>query len=411
MKRVRISAGVIAACCAVIALAACGSSDDDESTGATGGRGGASAPGVTASTIKLGVSDGLTGLGAAQCGPMADGQKAWFKHVNDQGGVEGRKIEYTVLDDGLDPTRAAANARRLVQQEGVFALMGSCSGAGNGAIVPYAEAQKVPFVAPYGGTIEQIDPHKEWVFSTFPLYETQLATMVNWAFDKNGPGSAIGLSYTDTPLWQQQVVKAVEDGGGKYLGMISFKVGQPSFGSEVLKIKAQNPDYILFNGSATDAARLVKEMARINYRPGKLILSTGVMADQGYVSGTSGSFADGLSAAASPFVLPSDPVVADCAKALGIPQSKLNSFQIYGCSSAQIMVAALTKAGKDLTRDQLRDVLTNGFDADVPGLAGGKATSAADNILSHALKVVGVKDHQLAYVQDEAVEAAVYGAK
>jgi ABC-type branched-subunit amino acid transport system substrate-binding protein len=262
-------------------------------------------------------------------------------------------------------------------------------------------------VAPYGGTIAQIVPHKDWIFSTFPLYETQLATMVKWAFQAKGKGSAVGLSYTNTPLWSGQVVKAVTDGGGTDLGLISFKVGQPSFATELIQIKQKNPDYVLFNGSSTDAARLVKEMERQAYRPGKLILSTAVMADVSYVSGVGSAYADGLSAAASPFVLPSDNAVGDCEKALKVAKGSLNSFQIYGCVSAAIMVKALQKAGADLSRDKLRASLSSGFNAQIPGLAG-PAKSAGDNILSHDLKIVGVTNQQLAYTQPNAITVPVY---
>ena len=80
-------------------------------------------PGVDDQKVLLGGSNALTGAVAAVCAPTSYGTKAWFDKVNRDGGVQGRKIEYNLLDDAFSSQRALANARRLVQQDNVFAIL------------------------------------------------------------------------------------------------------------------------------------------------------------------------------------------------------------------------------------------------------------------------------------------------
>ena len=100
-------------------------------------------PGVTASTILIGGSGPLSGPEVAYAGTMI-GAKAYFDYVNSLGGVNGRKIEYRYLDDGYDPSRTVQNARRLAQQDGVFAMFNIVGTEQNLAVRPFLNALKVP---------------------------------------------------------------------------------------------------------------------------------------------------------------------------------------------------------------------------------------------------------------------------
>ena len=113
-----------------------------------GGGGGGSDPGITDKEIKLGGSYPFSGPASAYRA-IADGAKAQFEFVNSQGGVDGRKINFQTLDDAYEPPKAVANARRLIEQEQVFALFNTLGTPNNLAIWDYVNEQKVPqaFVA------------------------------------------------------------------------------------------------------------------------------------------------------------------------------------------------------------------------------------------------------------------------
>ncbi len=112
-------------------------------------------PGVTDTTIILGGSNAMTGPVAAVCAPASFGAKAWFDKVNRDGGVQGRKIEYNVLDDAFSAQRAVSNARRLVQQDNAFAIFGGCASPTSAAILQYVAGQpEVPYLFPWAAMNE-----------------------------------------------------------------------------------------------------------------------------------------------------------------------------------------------------------------------------------------------------------------
>ena len=382
--RSRLAFGLAVPAVLALALAGCGSDGSSEANG------GGSGP------ILVGATQGITGVGAASCGPIAKAQEAWLDHVNSEGGVNGRTFEYKLKDDGFDPTRSVSNARALLTRDHVMTLLGGCSSGTTAALVPFAEQNKIPYIAPYGSVPELFSPPKDYSFGLFPAYESQFGALIDWAYKDLGPGSVMGVTFsTNEDLYQKDVIDKVEGAGQQYLGGITFKIGQSSFSSEVLQLKEKNPDYIVFAGAATDATNLVKEMARQDWRPGKMILSMGTMADDVYAS-SAGDAAEGISVAGSPFILTDDPAAAPCADALGIPQSDLTSFNLFGCASADILVEAVRQLGDDVSSESLAALMRSGFSADIPFIAGGKAQSAPDHILNPNLLPVTVMGGKLA---------------
>src|SRR5829696_8203022 len=131
-----------------LTLLASGCGRGDEGGGGGGGGGGGSDPGITDKEIKLGGSYPFSGPASAYRA-IADGAKAQFEFVNSKGGVDGRKINFQTLDDAYEPPKAVQNARRLIEQEKVFALFNTLGTPNNLAIWDYVNQQKVPqlFVA------------------------------------------------------------------------------------------------------------------------------------------------------------------------------------------------------------------------------------------------------------------------
>lgn len=127
--------------CAVALLAACGQSTSTTNT--------ASAPGITASEIKIGSTQPLTGPAAPGYSEIAPAANAYFQYVNAHGGVFGRKITYDYLDDGYNPTTTSSVTRKLVLEDKVFAIFNALGTPTHLAVVDYLNTEKVPdlFVA------------------------------------------------------------------------------------------------------------------------------------------------------------------------------------------------------------------------------------------------------------------------
>src|SRR5262245_7443044 len=108
-------------------------------------------PGITASTIVFGQSAPLSGANAELGNDIRNGALAYFRKVNEAGGVHGRRLELVTLDDANQVPRAEANTRELVEQKQVFALFGYASATLSRPALPIVEKQGVPFLAPFTG--------------------------------------------------------------------------------------------------------------------------------------------------------------------------------------------------------------------------------------------------------------------
>lgn len=109
------------------------------------------AQGVTATAISIGQSAPLSGANAELGQDIRNGALAYFKKINDAGGVNGRKVELVTIDDANDVKRAGANTQKLIEQDGVFALFGYASATLSRPALPFVQQHKVPFVHPFTG--------------------------------------------------------------------------------------------------------------------------------------------------------------------------------------------------------------------------------------------------------------------
>src|SRR3954468_8854061 len=185
----RIPVLVLAALALVVA--SCGR-DSDDGGGGTGG-GGSSDPGITDTSIKLGGSIPQSGPASAYAA-IAKAIQGYFKMVNEAGGVNGRKVEWITYDDGYDPAKAVTNAKKLVEQDKVFALFNTLGTANNVAIWDYTNQKKVPqlFVAT-GATVFGADIAKHpWTIGWQPSYRSE-ATVYAEYLKKSKPNAKVAI--------------------------------------------------------------------------------------------------------------------------------------------------------------------------------------------------------------------------
>ena len=134
-------------------------------------------PAWAADPIRIGSSGPLSGSLSLLGQGVRDGMEVYIDYVNEQGGVNGRKIELIVEDDGYDPMRSLASAKKLVEQDKVVALLSPDGTPGVAAMVPYAQEQKVPIIAPYAFSHTLTTPTKRFVFTTLPEVRVQAALL------------------------------------------------------------------------------------------------------------------------------------------------------------------------------------------------------------------------------------------
>jgi branched-chain amino acid transport system substrate-binding protein len=355
-------------------------------------------PGVDDKTVKLGGSNAMTGAVAAVCAPTTYGAKAWFDKVNRDGGVQGRKIDYTVLDDAYSAQRALANARRLVEQDNVFAIFGGCATATSAAILQYVQGQpEVPYLFPWAGMSELTEPTKKNVFALLPSYVFQVKAMLPYTISKASPkpktGGILMMNVPGVEDMRKATREVYAQNGIQLVYDELFEVNIPDHTPYILQLKAKNPDIVLFGDSAAGAAKMFLTMKRQGWHPGAGFGVATLTAEQ--FLDPVGDYADGWLSAAGVVSPPSTPEAKECNDALkaSYPEQKPNHFTMFGCLAAKIMVEAMNRAGKNLTRAGLIDALEkmNNFETKISGPI---TFTATDHMGTAAVVPFGIKSGQ-----------------
>jgi ABC-type branched-subunit amino acid transport system substrate-binding protein len=323
---------------AALLLAACESSDGGSSPSAGAGAGRNDTAGVTDSTIALSSSQTLSGPGAASCKGITDAAAKWFEHVNSTGGVQNRKIDYTVLDDGYDPSRAIANVRTLEPKN--FAMVGACGSTTAAAIYKQLSSKGMPFLFPINGVGTLVKPATPGMFQVQPLYEDEVATLIAYGYGESGKGSVYTVV---NPLGSYQAVidrskTVAEANGGTFVGSSSTALGTADYTPIALKIKQAKPDYVLMSMGGSDYAKLINALVAQDAMPAKLAM--GVSANGAFVNAYDQSAAAKIRFAS----LEKLPLAADseCGKVLAdSPALAGDPSAIGGCAIAQLITTAM----------------------------------------------------------------------
>jgi branched-chain amino acid transport system substrate-binding protein len=355
-----------------LALAACGRDEEEE------GDGGAD-PGITDESIKLGGSYPFSGPASAYRS-IAEGAKAHFEYVNANGGVDGRKIEFLTLDDAYEPPRAVENARRLIQQEEVFALFNTLGTPNNAAIWDYVNEQEVPhlFVAT-GASLwgADIDGHP-WTIGWQPDYVTESQVYADF-LEKEKPDAKVAVLYQNDAFGEDLLngfKEAIKGTKVKIVAEESYEVTDPTVSSQVAKLADSGADAFLNITTPKFSAQAIAAVAKLGWKPLHILNNVG--ASKALVLQPAGlENAQGI-VSTSYYMDPEDPQWADdpamkeydAAMKKYAPRANPDDpFHIFGWGAASTMVEAL-EGMKEPTRKALMDSVRN-LDMEVPILLPG----------------------------------------
>ncbi len=317
-------------------------------------------PGVTDVEVTLGTSTPLSGPAAAW-GSTARGMEAWAAHVNEQGGVHGRKIRLVVKDDGYVPGRAVANVTEM--KDSVFAVVGLLGTAIVGAAKDVAIGAKTPLVAPFGNARIFVREPREnmrgvFVINTdYPPEGEFLAThaaralgvkkiAVFYQNDEYGKGGLDGVK------------KAAAATGAQVVGEVSYELSDRALGTHALKLKESGADAVILYPTTTHGALILKEMASHGYRP--TVLASFTLADP-LMFTLAGELWEGVYVNVAGQVGPL--TAPEAARAIDIlvrnePRLKGKEYAgLYGAVSMMLAVEGLKRAGRDVTREKFIEAL------------------------------------------------------
>ena len=193
----------------------------------------ADGPGVTAREVKIGAWLPLTGPAAIHGTYLGNGSNAYYNMVNDNGGVNGRMIKLLVEDTDRDPQKTVAGARKLVERDEIFAIVGPFGNAQSAATFEYLlEEQKVPLLNVYGGQTVWYDPPKPYLYGSMVVYEDQNYALGRWMAKE---GAENILIVHNDPAAYEQVAQHFEPG---------IKSFNPNATVNFMSVKLNTSDYV-----------------------------------------------------------------------------------------------------------------------------------------------------------------------
>jgi branched-chain amino acid transport system substrate-binding protein len=346
--------------------------------------------GATDTEIKIGNIMPYSGPASAY-GVIGKTEEAYFRKINAEGGINGRKISFVSYDDGYSPPKTVEQARKLVESDEVLLIFNSLGTAMNSAIQKYMNAKKIPQLFVATGATKWNDPKEfPWTMGWQPNYQSETQIYAKYIL-KEYPNAKIAVMYQNDD-YGKDYLKGLKDGlGAKAATMIvaeeSYETSEPTIDTHIVKLKSTNADVFINVASPKFAAQAIKKMAEVQWKPthflnnvsgsiGGVITPAGPENAQGIIS--SAYLKD-----------PTDPQWKNDAgmKAWNefldkyFPEAnRTDASVIYGYTVTQTLVHVLKQCGDNLTRENVMKQAAGITDLELGGLLPGIKvnTSATD---------------------------------
>jgi ABC-type branched-subunit amino acid transport system substrate-binding protein len=319
--------------------------------------------GATDTEIKIGNIMPYSGPASAY-GVIGKTEAAYFKKINDAGGINGRKINFISYDDAYSPPKTVEQARKLVESDEVLFVFNSLGTPPNSAIQKYMNSKKVPQLFVATGATKWNDPKDfPWTMGWQPNYQSESRIYAKYLL-KEKPDAKIAILFQNDD-YGKDYVKGLKDGlGAKAASMIviedGYETSEPTIDNHIVKFKSTDAN-VFFNVTTPKfAAQAIKKMAEIGWKPLHLLNNVSssigsVMQPAGYENGQGIISAAYLKDVADP-QWANDPGMKEFLAFLDkdFPEgNKLDGSVIVGYGVAQTLVQVLKQCGDNLTRENV----------------------------------------------------------
>jgi ABC-type branched-subunit amino acid transport system substrate-binding protein len=346
--------------------------------------------GATDTEIKIGNIMPYSGPASA-LGVIGKTEAAYFKKINAEGGINGRKIIFISYDDAYSPPKTVEQARKLVESDEVLFILNPLGTPSNSAIQKYMNEKKVPQLFVQTGATKWNDPKQfPWTMGWSPNYQSEGRIYAKYIL-KERPTGKIGILYQNDD-YGKDYVKGIRDGlGAKAASMIvgeeSYETTTPTIDSHVVALKSVGADIFISITTPKFAAQSIKKVAELGWKP--LFILNGVGASTGTVMKPAGLENSQNIISATYQKDPTDPQWKDdtgirnfdAFLAKYFPEGNREDLNIVtGYDVAQTMVHVLTECGDDLTRAKIMKEAASIKSLQLEGLLPGVTinTSATD---------------------------------
>jgi len=227
-------------------------------------------PGVSDTEIKLGQSTPLSGPASAFGAGAGRAVVGYFEMLNEQGGINGRKISFTQLDNAYSAPKAVEQSRKLVEDIGVLAEVGTIGTVPNVAIQKYLNSKQVPQLFITAGGRRFNDPKTfPWTVPLYPDFETEGRVIAKYIL-KAKPDAKIGVLYQNDD-YGKDYVRGLRAGLGakssQIITEVSYELADPTIDSQVVQLKAAGVDTLVEQSSAKAAAQTIRKVHELGWSP------------------------------------------------------------------------------------------------------------------------------------------------
>ncbi len=320
-------------------------------------------PGASDATIRIGQTMPYSGPASAY-GTIGKAQAAYFRMINERGGIGGRRIEFLSLDDGYNPAKAVEMTRRLVEHDRVLLVFGTLGTPSNSAIRAYLNDRHVPQLFVASGASKWNDPRRfPWTMGGQPDYRTEARIYAQHIL-RTRPDARIGVLYQDDDFGKDYLSGLREGLGARAEPMIvaeaSYQVGDPTIDSQITLLQGAGANVFVNVTTPKFAAQAIRKAYDIGWRPQQYLASVSVSVNSVM---RSAGFDKGVGIVSSAYLMtPGDAEWAD-APAMRewrewmrkyYPAGDASDYlNVYGYVTAQILAQVLRQAGDELTRENV----------------------------------------------------------
>jgi len=337
--------------------------------------------GVSDTEIKVGNVMPYSGPASAYAA-IGKTEAAYFKMVNDQGGINGRKINFVSYDDGFAPPKTVEQVRKLVEADDVYVLFNIVGTAGNAAVQKYLNQKKVPHIFISSGAARFDDPDQfPWSMAWWPGFKSEAKIYAKY-IQEHYPDKTIGVLYQNDDSGKDYLAGFHEAFGSAYSKKIvielPYEITAPTVDSQVVQIKSANVDIFINLGTPKFAAQAIKKVAEMGWKPIQFLGNASASTSTTMTAAGIDAARDIVSAVY--FKDTSDPQWRndDAVKEFRAFMAKYypdgdqeNGTTVFGYGAAKAFVEVLSKCGDNLTRDNIMKQMTSldmTIDVYLPGI-------------------------------------------
>jgi branched-chain amino acid transport system substrate-binding protein len=361
--------------------------------------------GVTDTEIKIGNVEAYSGPASAY-GIIGKTEEAYFKMINEQGGINGRKINFISYDDGYSPPKTVEQIRKLIESDEVFLVFNALGTPTQTAVQKYHNSKKVPQLFLATGASKWNDPKDfPWTMGFQPSYRVEARIFGKYIL-KAKPDAKVAIFYANDDFGKDYLVglkEVLDKSTAKIVAEESYETTEPSIDSHIVKLKDTGADVFVNISTPKFAAQAIKKIAELGWKP--MHVMTDVSISIGAVMKPAGFEASEGVLSAGYLKDASDPQWKDDAgmkKFMAfvdkyMPGANISDANlVYGYAAAQTMVQVLKQSGDNLTRENVMKQAASlkDFTPDtlIPGIR--VNTSATDFAPIEQLKMMRFKSGQ-----------------